>query len=161
MNADDKPELQPGDCLLYRPRDLIGWVIAVKTWCRAAVHVEVYAGGGMSYASRASGVNLYALRRQGLSRVLRPAAALDPGAARSWFYARAQGQKYDWKGLLCFTLAVRQGSQDRMFCSEFATRFYRAGRFKAVSDWTDADEVAPAEFLRSPAFEQVWTDGRE
>lgn len=161
MNADDKPELQPGDCLLYRPRDLLGWVIAVKTWCRAAVHVEVYAGGGVSFAARSSGVNLYALRWDGLSRVLRPAAALDLAAARSWFYARAQGQKYDWKGLLCFTLAVRQGSQDRMFCSELETRLYRSGGFKFVSDCTDADKVPPAQSLWSPMFNLIWSDGRE
>src|SRR3712207_7174694 len=38
------------------------------------------------------------------------------------------GQKYDWFGLLAFTSARFQGQENgRMFCSEFATRYLRAG----------------------------------
>jgi hypothetical protein len=53
-------------------------------------------------------------------------------------------------------LAVKQGSRDRMFCSELLTRWYRAGRFNAVAEAVDADHVSPAQFLQSPAFTMVW-----
>lgn len=159
--------LLPGDCLIYRPSGVFGWLTAVKTWCRCAGHVEGYCGDGVSVASRNGiGVNSYAVRLEGLSRVLRPVCASPDGDrfdfedALGWFRATACGQKYDWKGLLCFTLAVRQGAADRMFCSEFLTRWYRAGGFQPFAREWDADEVAPATFLVPPpsVFKLVWSD---
>jgi hypothetical protein len=151
------PTLLPGDCLLYRPKDFFGWVTMVKTWARVA-HVEVYAGGGMSVASRNGiGVNAYPLRRAQLGFVLRPIATLNEKQAWAYFKL-VQGQGYDWKGLLCFTMAVKQGATDKQFCSEFATNYYRAGGLKPFApDWS-ADEVSPAQFLQSAAFVPVWTD---
>src|SRR5690242_19153096 len=106
------PELQPGDCLLYWGNSLFEWAIALKTWSKVA-HVEIYRGEAKSVASRNGiGVGKYPLRTEGLSWVLRPETVLSIGMADSWFF-RVQGQKYDWLGLLCFTLAVRQGSPYR------------------------------------------------
>jgi len=48
--------------------------------------------------------------------------------------------------------------QDRMMCSEFATRFYRAGGFEPFSMFEDADMVAPATFLVSPHFDHYQVD---
>lgn len=154
------PELRPGDCLLYFSRhSLMDWCVAIKTW-NLVSHVEIYRGEGMSVASRNGiGVNLYNLRRDGLAYVLRPredSGPLDVTKSQSWFFRTAQGQGYDWLGLLCFTLAVHQGAPDKMFCSEFATRWYRAGGFRPFAEAYDADLVAPAQFLQSPAFEPVW-----
>ena len=115
----------------------------------------------MSYASRNGlGVNLYPLRRAQLTRVLRPKASLNMQNAENWFKT-VQGQKYDWMGLLVFSLAVKQGSRDKMFCSEFATRWYRYAETNPVSENYDADRVAPADFLKSPAFDWVWDDGTD
>lgn len=152
------PNPQPGDCLLYNtPGDFVDWAIRVKTWSIAA-HVECCVGNGQSVASRATGVNIFPYRPEGLVAILRPSQPFDLAKALAWFNASAKGQRYDWKGLLCFALAVHQGSKDKMFCSEFATRFYRAGGLNAVNANWDADKVAPGSFLMTPALDWVWVN---
>ena len=148
-------DIQPGDCLLYRPTSLFGWLIAVKTWTKVS-HCEIALGDDMAAASRDGlGVNLYPLRTADLAYVLRPNHPFDFARAADWFQS-VRGQKYDWKGLLCFTLAAKQGAKDRMFCSEFATRFYRAGGFVPFGDVMDADKVPPSLFLFSSSFTVIW-----
>ncbi len=146
--------LRPGDCLLYRPSDLFGWLIALKTFNMVS-HVEVYAGAGESYASRNGfGVDAYPFRDADLCEVYRPRGGINWPAAADWFQ-RVRGQKYDWLGLLCFTLAVRQGSPDKMFCSECATRLYRAGGVEPFQAEYDADHVPPAYFRSSAEFKRI------
>ncbi len=154
-----KSVLIPGDCLLYFSHSLVDWAIALKSWTKTA-HVEIYSGQGLSVASRNGiGVNKYPLRVSGICAVRRPVGKIDLDSANAWFEASARWQKYDWKGLLCFTLAVKQGAADKMFCSEFATRYYRHAAMQAFDpDW-DADRVPPSFFLVSPLFETVWQDG--
>lgn len=148
--------LQPGDCLLYSPDGFWGRLIAIKTWADVS-HCEMYAGNGMSMASREwKGVNVYSLRTENLSYVLRPNAPFDFTAARQRWFPYVQGQGYDWKGLLCFTLAAKQGAQDKMFCSEFMTRCYRAGGFNVVSPRVDADHVAPATLFQSATLTTIY-----
>ncbi len=147
--------LEPGDCLLYGPSAWYDRVIEVKTWSHV-VHCEAYIGNGMSVASRNGvGVNSYELRKDDLAHVLRPHPDFKFDAAMKWFREKARGQKYDWLGLLCFTLAVNHGSKDRMFCSEFLTRWYRVGGVNAFHPGFDADKVAPGNFLMSPVFDWV------
>jgi hypothetical protein len=157
--------LLPGDCLLYEPAKfnclhptawLFGNIIAVKTWTRLC-HVEIFAGLGTSVASRdGQGVGAYELRMQGLACVRRPPAnQLDINAAFHWFNG-VEGQKYDWKGLLCFTLAVHQGAPDRMFCSEFALRWYRAAGFEVLNPEADADHTAPSELWQAGTLATIW-----
>jgi hypothetical protein len=149
-------DLRPGDCLGYFSRDLIDYAIALKTWTRLA-HVEIYEGNGLSVASRNGlGVNRYPLRKTDIAVIRRPFGGMDFESAKSWFETTARGEKYDWKGLLCFTLAVRQGSMNRMYCSEFMLRWYRAAGFLALDpDW-DADKTPPAFILVPPTFETMW-----
>lgn len=156
--------LLPGDCLLYSRTPFLtsrlGWffglVINIKTWSRFS-HVEIYAGNGMSFASRDGvGVGLYPLRREQLAKVRRPSALdYDHSKGVKWF-SRAEGQDYDWKGLLCFTLAVAQGAKDRQFCSEFATRFYRKAGLEPFNPEVDADRIAPAQFDQTAKLRTVW-----
>ena len=169
MASDSPTDLMPGDCLLYRPPSfkpglrgltswLIGRAIAIKTWNNIS-HVEVYAGEGWNVASRDGvGVNKYPLRTAGLAKVLRPVSPIFMADAMAWFENKACGQKYDWLGLMCFTLAVKQGAKDRMFCSEFATRFYREGHLQVFGQY-DADKIAPAQFLMCDDFISSWNDG--
>jgi len=154
------PELFPGDCLLYRPSGVFGRIIAVKTWTKIS-HIEVYAGDGMSVASRdGKGVNAYAVREAGLGYVLRPTRQpVDITAGMAWFNKYARGQAYDWRGLLIFTLAVKQGALDRMFCSEFGVRFYRACGMHCFAPHWDADRTPPSMFYASPGFTLWWSDG--
>lgn len=153
------PEFEPADTLLYFTHDVVDWTIALKTWTKLA-HVEIYVGGGMSVASRNGvGVGLYPVRWEGLAAIRRPNGYVDFKKAESWFNNSAKGQKYDWLGLMCFTLAVKQGSPDRMFCSEFWTRWYRnAGIEPFNPDW-DADRTPPSFCYVSGAFHTVWQDG--
>lgn len=157
MDFDTKI-LKPGDCLLYRPSGFFGRIIAIKTWNRIS-HVEIYAGKGQSVASRDGiGIDIYPFRSKGLGYILRPTHKINMKKAMYWFYREARGQKYDWKGLLVFALAVKQGAMDRMFCSEFATRFYRKGKIRPFAENYNADMIAPANFLMSPSFHEIWKD---
>jgi len=155
MDKFDKSMLEAGDIILYRPSSIIDWLIAIKCWTKVS-HCEIYADDGMSFASRNGiGVNLYPLRLDGIAAVLRP-PPFDFKTARDWFFKEATGQKYDWKGLLCFLLAAKQGARDRMFCSEFATRFYNRGFFHPFSPNWDADRVPPSFFLVTPLVQTIW-----
>lgn len=151
------PELQFGDCLLYSTKwDLIDIIIRIKTWSVAS-HVEVYVGNDFSVASRNGiGVNRYPLRKDGLVAVLRPKLPLNRDAGMEYFYKKACGQGYDFKGLLCFALAVHQGSPDKQFCSEFETNFYRACQFEPFSSDVSADTIAPGTNLFSSEFTHIW-----
>jgi len=149
--------LRAGDCLLYRPRDFIDYAIALKTWTKVS-HVEIYDGQGFSLASRNGiGVNRYPARLKDIAAVRRP-KEFDPLPASAWFET-VKGEGYDWQGLLCFELAVRQGKQDQMFCSEFGTRLYRMAQTEPFDPAWDADRTPPAFFLVSNAFKTVWQDG--
>ena len=151
----DLPQLRPGDCLLYKPSGFFGWLIALKTWNRIS-HVEIYQGNDKSVASRAGvGVGMYRTRYAGLARVLRPYREPLNLTAATHFFAQVNGQKYDWKGILCFTLAVAQGAKDKMFCSEFATRWYRRAGIPLFGNY-DADHIAPAQFLMTDLLQEIW-----
>lgn len=149
------PELKKLDILLYdvdsiftSPQGyLVDLAIRFKTWSEVA-HLEMYWQAGLSFASRGEGVNFYPFRRDGLKYVLRPKFVDEVKAGA---YANSViGQKYDWLGLLCFTLAVKRGSPDRQFCSELGCNTTRAAGCELFSaDWS-ADKVAPGSFLMLP-----------
>lgn len=139
-----------------RRGDVVDWSIAVKTGYWIA-HCEIYDGEGMSVASRNGiGVNRYPLRTDGLVCVRRPIGVIDREASEKWFSDEARGQKYDFKGLMCFYLAVNHGSAHKMFCSEFALRWYRKACIQPLNTEIDADRTAPCEFWKTPAFFTVW-----
>jgi hypothetical protein len=149
------PSLRPGDLLLYAPSDPIDWVVAIKTWHRYS-HCEVFDKPGDSLASRNGiGVDRYDFRKSNLSRILRPPASYNHRKATEWFDT-VRGQGYDWAGLLCFTLAVKQGSPTKQFCSEFACNLYRAGGFEPFELDVSADTVAPCTFIYSGAMTTIW-----
>lgn len=152
---DSVPELLYGDCLLYGGSSLLDWAIYAKTWSPVC-HVEVYTRDEKSVASRnGKGVAMYPFRHEDLKFVLRPKGELSKINSFNYFHF-VDGQAYDWLGLLCFTLAVAQGSPNKQFCSEFATNFYRAGGFDPFNPWWPADKIAPGNFLMSPSFKMVW-----
>lgn len=111
----------------------------------------------MSTASRNGiGVNLYPLRTTQLISVRRAKHSWNYNDAFTWFNVTAKGQAYDWKGLLCFTYAVKQGSPDKMFCSEYGTRFARKGDLHIVNYHTDADTVSPNDLDKTLALRDEW-----
>lgn len=152
------PQLQPGDAILYKPTDWVGWVIAVKTWTRVS-HIEVYVGEGNSVASRNGiGVGLYPARLTDMAAVLRPISSLFDIKKSMEYFAKVRGQKYDWKDLLIFGLLIKRGDRERQICSEFATNFYEAGGLRICQKEWKADRVSPSLFLFSPVFELIWRD---
>ena len=154
----DPDILQPGDHLFYwNGHSLIDWAIAIKTYTRLG-HVEIYNRNCETMASRNGiGVNYYPLRTEGLVSVRRPRVILDWEAGKYWFNNTARWQKYDFKGLLCYTLAVSQGSPRKMYCSEFGLRFDRQCSFQPVNPDVDADRCPPAMLWASGMFDTVWS----
>lgn len=111
----------------------------------------------MSTASRNGiGVNLYPLRTKQLISVRRSKHNWNYDQAFSWFENVAKGQAYDWKGLLCFTYAVKKGDPDKMFCSEYGTRFARHGDLFIVNYREDADTVSPNDLDKTLALKDIW-----
>lgn len=157
-------KIRPGDCLLYAPTGVFGWLITIKTW-HAVGHTETYVGQGYSVASRDGiGVNLYPLRESDLIAILRPKPEykFNLNKAFGWFWAKAKGQKYDWRGLLRFTWGSDYSAgndNNKMFCSEFVLRFYRAGGLDLMPG-EDADAVAPFQFEYNPLLEVIWRKGK-
>lgn len=156
-------QLTSGDCLLYKPKksSIFGWLISIKTWHKIS-HCEVYVGDGLSAASRDGlGVDIYPVRLSELVEVYRPKSEykFDINKALIWFMTKAKGQKYDWVGLLRFTWGqpyVDGDGNNKQFCSEFLTRFYRAGGMDPFNG-EDADAIAPFMLSISPVFSLVWS----
>ena len=170
FTATDAARLIPGDCLLYSSGGPLPWLIKIKTWSPVS-HVSVYRGNLRSIAARAEGVNTYPLRCDGLYAVLRPCDGplnVDPGLA--WFdvpfnpktHTGVTGQRYDTWGLFRFFTLGKQ-SEDKQFCSEVATRFYRlclaadGDAFHPFAKRWDADLVSPGMFLASDEFDLAWS----
>ena len=148
--------LRPGDVMLYRPNSLFGRLIAVKSW-HPFSHVEIAIAPGKAVASRdLRGVNEYDTRWSELSMVRRPVEPFDLTKAMEYFQT-VKGQPYDVWGLLRFFGRGKE-SMDKQFCSEFATRFYRAGGLDPF-DGTPADHIPPGWFSSvADGFKTIWTD---
>jgi hypothetical protein len=148
--------LQPGDCLLYRPTGILGRIIAIKTWHPVA-HVEIAVAPGKAVAARdLRGVNLYPTRWSELAYVVRPTAPFDIKKAMEYF-DEVRGQPYDLFGLFRF-FGKKGETTDKQFCSEFATRFYRAGGLDPFPG-EPADLVPPFYFAGlTDGFQVIWND---
>jgi hypothetical protein len=152
-----REQLEPGDCLLYQPKGFYGLLIAIKTWHQIA-HCEAYIGCGESVASRDGiGVGRYSLRDDGLRVVMRPIVPFDFETAMTRFDREWRGQGYDWLGLIRFAWRAPVGRtrfNNKQFCSEFLTRWYRAGGIDPFNG-DDADAIAPADFVKATVFRKI------
>jgi uncharacterized protein YycO len=150
----DYNKLRLGDCLLYSGNSPYSWLIKVKTWNKIT-HCEMYFVNGTTLASRdGQGVNFYAFKENPI-KILRPKATLNQETLVEWFLT-VQNQKYDWLGLLRFAYwdKIPTGHNNKMFCSEFLVRAYRAAGLKIFS-WFDADAIAPWMFELINEFEDI------
>lgn len=151
--------IKPGDVLLYQGTGLFGLIIQLKTWSKIG-HCEVYVGDGYSIASRdGKGVATYPLRINNLIRILRPNRPFKLALAIAWYLTEAQGQKYDWLGLLRFTWGTdycKGNTNNKQFCSEFLCRFFRSGGVD-ICNSCDADQIPPCFFDLSPVFDRIWS----
>ena len=159
--------LQPGDVLLYTPAGVFGKLITLKTWSDYSHTEVVYRVQGSvisTYASRdpkrwfpkpsGGGVNIYPLRTSELGLIRRPTHPVDMTKFEAFVNATV-GQKYDWVGLLKF-FRISKGKQDRMFCSEAATRLLRAITGEQLFANVDADAVSPGMLAWTPELEDIW-----
>lgn len=157
------PELQRGDILCYRPKGMLGWAIATRTFHNWA-HVEmVWVPGRTSAAARSDGVNLYAMRWDGLGRILRPPAGFNFERAVLYF-AKVRGQKYDWPGLFAY-MRIGSGKGDRQYCSELCTNLMRAGwpadTHFDIFNGEDSRIIPPYYFpCLAGHLTVIWTDGK-
>jgi len=152
-----KSLLRPGDILLYDKNTLFNWLIKLKRGEKYA-HVEIYAGGDQSLASRNGiGVGRYPLRLDGLAAIYRVTKPFEFEIGERWFEDEANGQGYDWIGLANFIWAKWQGRENgKMFCSEFVARFFKKMGVPLFSDETDSDAVSPGMIPYSQMVKPVW-----
>jgi hypothetical protein len=148
--------LRPGDILLYDTHSLFGYLIKVKRG-EKYTHIEVYIGDNKSVASRDGvGVGKYDLRLSDLAAIYRTKGELRLEQGMEWFKT-VEGQKYDWLGLLSFAWAKFRGlNNNKMFCSEFVTRFLRACGIEPFNRDVDADAVSPELITYSDQVFEVW-----
>lgn len=166
MIAQPIADARPGDVWLYSPTEPIGQAIAARTFSRF-MHVEVAivdrlpgAGVEMFTARILTGTQFYQPDPKGLALVLRPTLPFDQCAAVAWANTIV-GQPYDLLGLLAFVDTKFQGKEDdRVFCSEGCTRFFRHGGIDLFPE-ADADGIAPRDFAQHPYLEVVWRSGDE
>ena len=151
----DPKLLNPGDVILYSPSELIGVLIAIKTWCWVS-HVETYIGNGQSIGARIQGVNVYPLRNDKYAKyILRPNRTFDLGKALTWFDKNAKGDGYDVLGLFGF-YGLKVPTRHHEFCSMIATMLYSAGDFYPFNRNWPASKIAPAQFLQTNDLDTVW-----
>jgi len=156
--------MQPGDCLVYQSSSWIGRLIAIKTWDpNRASHVEVVWDAATAIGARPQGVARYPIRVSDLVAIMRPdPARFNMAAGQAWFLRCADGARYDTLGLGRFYLAGSRfsrwlpPSEDKLFCSELATRFYRAAGITPFHHMPD-DLVPPGWFITlADDFTQAW-----
>jgi hypothetical protein len=166
----DTSQLLPGDHLLYTGHSLIDCGIRLKTYSRAA-HIEVYAGNGMSWASRNGiGVNLYRVRHKGLYRVLRPLWGFDAKAVTVWLLNAklpngkpVMGCGYGWGDLLEFFCLPDWSNGDGLICSEFAAMIDEHSVPDPQPGWSyvwnlsyPKGKIAPADFEKVAGFRDLY-----
>jgi len=157
----EKVKLRPGDLLLFNRNGFFNKVIRIKTWSHIS-HVEVFGhrvnGDSTVYASRnGEGCGYYYMDTDGLAQIIRPTGKFSIKAAEDWFNReQIWTQGYDYFGLLNFMYARVVGKRNgRMFCSEFAARFLRAGGLDVFGDM-DADTISPRDYLILPGRD-LWS----
>ncbi len=149
--------LQPGDCLLYGSAGtFIDWCIQTKTG-GVHTHVEIWEGNGNSVASRNGiGVNRYPFRAAQLITVRRPLQPFDQQLATKYFLS-VFGEGYDWIGLSSFWGIVTEDMPHRLFCSSFATAYYRNGNIDIFNKFVDQVKISPWDLNKTPALTTIWT----
>ena len=150
--------LLPGDVLIYRPSDLAGVLIAIKTWGWYS-HVEGYLGNTRSLGARAEGVKVWPVRIDSyLSCIRRPGLEFDPVAAFDAPDVQDMlNRGYDFGGLFSFFLPkTRARLRHNGICSVLVAAWLTAGHVKLFNPELDLNKVAPAQLYQTAALKTVW-----
>lgn len=142
-------QLAAGDVMLFKPADLAGWLITVKTW-HLVSHCSAYVGQRMVISSDVPyGTRYYPLAtKRKLFKVLRPKEPLDLDAGLRWFNNYPK-QPYGWLDLAAYVALPWDGPGET--CSAIVTMFLRACGLDPF-DGEDARLIAPFEFDLSSCF---------
>jgi uncharacterized protein YycO len=154
VNAPD--DLRPGDILLYKPSDLVGAIIAIKTWCWLS-HVECYLGGCRCLAARIQGVNIYSERiDKYLVAVRRPKVEMFNTTAAYQAIQNMIGKPYEVAAFWEFFDPLVHRYHASRICSSVATAWLRGGGCEPFNpEFEDAD-ASPAQLWQTPALETIW-----
>jgi len=156
LNLSTFPDLQPGDVLLYGGKDIVSRLIQFRTWADVS-HVEVYAGGLKSIASRNGiGVGQYLFRADGLRYILRPVTFSPEQFAQgmAWFKT-VDGQPYNWGDLLRFYLIDIHTKG--FICSQFMAAFFAACKSPLFSLDYPMGDICPSDAQVTPLLKTIWT----
>ena len=161
MNFPD--DLLAGDILLYSSLDIFDIAIEFKE-SDGKAHVEIYAAGGQSWASRNGiGVNIYSFRSSGLVAVRRPKGVFNSGLVDAWFENGVKGMKYGWIDILesldigpagSGTTNIKQFSG--VDCSHFAAALMEVGQCPQFDTGYSKNKITPAEFDLSLGSARIW-----
>lgn len=149
--------LKPGDILVYSGSSVLSRLIKLKTYSEWT-HVAIYVGDNKQREFREGiGAQECPFTIKNLAMIRRRVAVWNREKSDA-YWERVKDQGYDYIGILWSFFARRQGRENNsMFCSEYIIRDDRqACAGYLVSDETDADGVAPADIVRSPASFVVW-----
>ena len=150
-------DLKPGDILFYKPSDLIGDLIALKTWMPYS-HVECMANYGQVIAARAEGTDIYPVRvDEFLTCVRRPPGVFDlANAIRAVKPMMFQGYQAV-EGFESFLDPWgAEHKQPTRICSSLATVYLRGGGCQPFNPDFEAADVAPAQLWQSAILQTVW-----
>lgn len=154
-------DLLVGDTLLYASGTLIDWDIEVKEADDVA-HVEVYAGNGMSYASRNGiGVNLYPFRADGLRYIRRNRGTFECEEVDKWFPS-VKGLAYGWGDIISELEPNAKGSYTTdltmckgVDCSHFAAAIQEVALTEHFDPQYPKNKISPRDFKLSLASYNV------
>lgn len=154
--------LEPGDVLFYSPSDLIGWIIAVKTWTKIS-HVEAYIGSGRCISARPQGVNVFGERiDKCLCCVRRPLMTKQFETRKAWEAVFPfLGKPYGWTSFEEFFNPWCRHRHASRICSSIVTTYLRGGGCEPFNPDLSADDVSPAQLWQSPNLITIWEKNRD
>ena len=159
-------DLQPGDFLLYGGTGVFADGIKLASGeplDGGVCHIEVYAGGGQSWASRDGiGVDRYPFRPADLMMVRRPVQPFDTARIDDWF-PKAKGIPYGWEDIGAnldvagVAAAMANNSKGGMDCSHFAATVAFIAHCPQFDETFDARRIKPRDFKLSREAKTIWT----
>lgn len=155
--AFDPAMLKAGDLMLYAPKDIPGYLIAIKTG-RLKSHIELYIGGGRSIAARQEGVNVYPVRIDAqLASVRRHPdwQKFDTNAAMR-AVSPLLGQSYEIPALFAFFCPWHVAERTLRVCSPVACLGLRGGGLECFNPDLPNSGVTPAAFFETGALQTIW-----
>jgi hypothetical protein len=137
-------DLQVGNILLYSTKDIVDSLIEWKTGSDVA-HIEIYMGGGISWASRNGiGVNTYPFRSSGLVKVRKLIGNFNLPLAQIWFEKTQKGQPYGFGDILANeNIITKFPGED---CSHFVAACCEVGECPQFDPIFPKARISPRDF---------------